>query len=113
MIMSDEIIDNNKAAKLLFNTFYKEEVNCPSCGKIIDDNKIFKNKYYMCSCGKKFSWRTGTVFEGTKISAAKLVLLIDGILEKYPDKKIIDNLKITSDTLRLWKYKINHKGDLV
>lgn len=103
MVISD-FIDEDKARKELLKFFNNIPV-CPSCGRELSVEKLSKGKFIKCSCGKKQNWKSGTVFQGSRLKASEL-LLIKYFLDKNMDiRYIAHELCLTLDTVRFWKFK--------
>lgn len=98
-------LDEEKSRKELIKLIYDSEVKCASCGKALDIEKLSKGSFIKCSCGKKQNWKSGTIFQGSRLKAGEL-LMIKYFLDKNMEvKDIAAELDLTVDTVKLWKFK--------
>lgn len=103
-VITPDVLDEGRAAERLAEFAGCLPMRCPSCGTV----RLFKDKPCRCKkCGKKYTWRTGSIFEGTKLRAAELLILIDRLSLGLSDKDIAGSLKITADTVKVWRFKIS------
>lgn len=92
----------------LIKFFHAGEVRCISCGKVLDIDRLSRGSFLKCSCGKKQNWKSGTIFQGSRLKASEL-LMIKYLLEKHIEVKDIANeLNLTVDTVKLWKFRFNN-----
>ena len=92
----------------LIKFFHAGEVKCISCGKVLDIDRLSRGSFVKCSCGKKQNWKSGTIFQGSRLKASEL-LMIKYLLEKNMEvKDIAAELDLTVDTVKLWKFKMDN-----
>ena len=97
-------IDEVKARKELLK-FFNKGLFCAYCGKEYNVDKLSKGSFVKCSCGKKYNWKSGTIFQGSRLKAGEL-LMIKYFLDKNMEvKDIAAELDLTVDTVKLWKFK--------
>lgn len=84
---------------------------CPGCGTPIADRTLqsFREcKRVRCdSCGKYFTALTDTFLSGCHFDFREIVLLALLLALGVQDKQIADILKISIESVRLWKLKFN------
>ena len=98
-------IDEARARNELIKLVYNGSVTCINCGRELDINKLIGGSFIKCSCGKKQNWKSGTIFQGSRLKAGEL-LMIKYFLDKNMEvKDIAAELNLTVDTVKLWKFK--------
>ena len=98
-------IDEARARKELINLMCSGSITCISCGRELDINKLVGGSFIKCSCGKKQNWKSGTIFQGSRLKAGEL-LMIKYFLDKNMEvKDIAAELNLTVDTVKLRKFK--------
>ena len=94
--------DDATAERWLMGIFWPDGPACPSCGSVnIQSDCKHKTMPYRCrekACNKKFSLRTGTVMEGSKLGYqtwAIAIYLVSTSLKGVSSMKLHRDLKIT------------------
>lgn len=81
---------------------------CPECGARIPDNLLrsfWENKRIECKCGKWFTALTGTFISGCHMDFREIVFFMLLLGLGVQDKEIARMLKISTESVRLWKLK--------
>lgn len=106
-MLSADLIDEEKAVRRLSLQVHGADIHCPQC-KELAPASIYRGGFVRCpKCRKKYTWRTGTVFEGTKLNAATLILLLSKLINKENEKSIASSLLLSLDTVKLWQIKLD------
>ncbi len=105
-----ELINSESAARHLYakyGNFYDAEC-CPHCGASVPST-FYKASQIRCKqCNKKYNWKTGTMFQGTKLPVGTLILLIDYIELGIQDQIIATKLKLKEDTVSSWRFRVEN-----
>ncbi len=100
------VLDEEKALKELICLIHKNgDIYCPECGNLLKNPRIKAGKYVKCSCGKKVNWKSGSIFQGTRLSAARLYLLYELYKLKVDEEHSSKYASCSVDTVRFWYYK--------
>ena len=102
------LIDEKKSIKHLIKFIHGNSVKCIDCKSELDIEKISSNSFIRCKCGKKQSWKSNTIFQGTRLSARELILIKHYLDMNVEDKEISKILSLSVDTIRLWKYRFEN-----
>lgn len=101
MILAENINEISAVKSLLRFAGYDFN-KCPVCDSEIVSRKIKKIK---CSnCGSLISWRTGTCFEKSKLSAAQLLIMFDRFDIGKQDNEVSRELGIFITTVKAWRF---------
>lgn len=86
-----------------------KKFTCPECGTPIAENlmrSFWENKRMQCdACGKWFTALTNTFLSGCHLDFPHIVLFSLLIGLGVEDKEIARIIKITTESVRLWKIK--------
>lgn len=81
-------------------------VQCPHCGKENSPERFFGLKWISCSCGRRFNWRTGTIYEGSKLSPAAVFCLHLGFSLNLPTSTVAAWTGLSESAVRAWRAKL-------
>lgn len=92
-----------------------DPAKCPHCHAPVESNaslyRYRAGKKNKCRrCGRWFTWRTNTVFRGSKLSASQLVLVAACLALGHDNKTIAQLARCSSETVRTWRgiFGVNH-----
>jgi transposase-like protein len=90
---------------------HQNNARCPRCGKDIPEHLMhsFRDcKRIRCAhCGKYFTALTDTFLSGCHLEFREIVLLSFLLALDVADKRIATILKISPESVRIWKLKFN------
>lgn len=102
-------LDEDCCRCFVIGKIYQDNFYCPECGNSIPDNlmRSFLNlKRIKCDrCGKYFTALTGTFLSGTHFDFREIVLLAFMLAMGIEDKQIAATLKISAESVRLWRHR--------
>jgi|SRR5690606_8351469 len=107
----DELLDEDVCHRYLLNRLHPQGLKCLHCG---NDGRytVKKNKWfdgYKCtSCKKYYTMYSGTVFEKTRQSASKLVLILRGISKGESTARLSRELGLDRENLLNLRHRIQH-----
>lgn len=83
-------------------------VDCPHCGKKNSNSiaRLFAGQWISCSCGRRFNWRTGTIYEGSKLSPAAVFCLHLGFSLNLPTSTVAAWTGLSESAVRAWRAKL-------
>ena len=98
----------------LINELNPGGVNCPSCGQAQDSSRLqlvySLKRIRCCSCGRKFSAFTGTVFEGTQLGPRQIVVMLMLMRMGRPNADIARAARISRSTVSRWRHFFRDQG---
>lgn len=102
------LIKESAAIRAVLSFCGREGEICPNCEEKQEHGRFYAGAFVKCGkCGKKYSWRTGTIYEGTKLSAAQLVLMFAFFGAGFKDAEIGRFIGTSAATVNLWRFKYN------
>ena len=80
---------------------------CPACSThVTDDARLSRFREFAeirCpACGKRFTAKTGTILDGSKLDPREVYLLAFLLALKLPTRQIADIIKCDPNTVRAW-----------
>lgn len=110
-VFNAEFLDEGKCRVWIMWLLHRDETVCPGCRSPIADQLLqsfWRCKRIHCdSCGKYFTALTGTFLSGCHFSFREVVLLVWLLALGVQDKQIAATLRISVESIRLWKLKFN------
>ena len=105
-----DLIKFDDCARWLVSRLHPDGVKCPGCSaEVADDNRLKRframDQIRCRECGKKFTAKTGTILNETKLEAREIYLLAVLIYLQVPPMLIAAMLRIHQDTVRNWQSK--------
>lgn len=105
-----DLIKFDDCSRWLVTRLHPDGCFCPGCSVEITGSSRLERFRQMeqirCTeCGKKFTAKTGTILNETKLEAREIYLLACMIKWKVSPNEIADTLKVHVDTVRNWQSK--------
>ena len=105
-----DLIKFDDCARWLVSRLHPDGVKCPGCSAAVtDDNRLSRFRQMgqiRCpECGKKFTAKTGTILNETKLEAREIYLLAVLIYLEVSPPHIAAILRVHVDTVRNWQSK--------
>lgn len=105
-----DLIKFDDCARWLVSRLHPDGVKCPGCSvPVIEEKRLQRFKameQIRCSeCGKKFTAKTGTILNETKLEAREIYLLAVLICLEVSAPHIATILRVHVDTVRNWQSK--------
>lgn len=94
--------DSPQVVQKLYERFNKLKYRCPVCVAPFYPKRLFYDKPCRCNaCGKKITWRTGTIFADSKLKPKEIyaILLLTGLGKT--DKEIAEFTDVALQTVRV------------
>ncbi len=104
----DKVLSELSCRDLLIRAVHGDEPSC-SCGAPVRKSVIGtyqRGGTVACPCGRRFSWASGTLFSGMKISPQTIVMLALLLSLSVSESRIAETLKIDRETVKLWKIRL-------
>jgi len=102
----DQMLNEQNCYEFLLNVLYPEGLKCPE-GHLLPPGQAPHDRHrdpifdYKCRCcGRVFNIFTGTVWNGTRYSCRKIVLILRGIMEGVPVVRLAVQLHIDRSHLQ-------------
>ncbi|MFA5284511.1 MAG: hypothetical protein WC347_02830 [Smithellaceae bacterium] len=104
-----EFLDDEKCRQWIIEILHPENKKCPECGEEILNSLLqsfWDGKRIKCwYCGKYFTALTNTFLSGCHLNFQQIVLMSMLIGLGVPDKVIALIIKISAESVRLWRLK--------
>jgi transposase-like protein len=104
-----EFLDEMWCRAWVLERLHRESPRCPACEEEIPDRlmqSFCEVKRIRCDrCEKYFTALTGTFLSGCHFSFREIVLLAWLLALKVADKQIAETLKISVESVRLWRHR--------
>lgn len=105
-----DFLDIDKCRVWIMERLHGNQALCPECCNRINDDqatKFWRGDRVKCpQCEKYFTALTGTFLSGCHFNFRQIFLLYYLIALKFPDKEIARIIKITPESVRLWRLKV-------
>jgi transposase-like protein len=110
--------DERRCRQWLIDELHPKGVQCPRCGEIQRSSHIITLAYSMkriaCEeCKRKFSAFSGTVLEGTRLTARQLVAMLMGFRFKRGDQEIARMALVSRTTVFRWRLFLQAAGSKI
>ncbi|WP_022850681.1 hypothetical protein [Limisalsivibrio acetivorans] len=108
-----ELMNDTSAKEYLFRMF-NADCRCPQCGKTAPDRFETLNagkKISCASCGKWYSWNSGTPLAGSKLPPSSQLLLLALLGAGTTDESTAMLTGVSEETVRIWRYKMEMEDD--
>jgi transposase-like protein len=104
-----DFLDEDRCRIWIIKKLYQHQEFCPGCGFDIPGNLLqsfWENKRIKCDrCGKYFTALTNTFLSGCHFDFREIVLLAFLLALGVSDNQIATTLKISDESVRLWRLK--------
>lgn len=105
-----DLIKFDDCARWLVTRLHPDGVKCPGCSAEVTNSSRLERFRQMeqirCpECGKKFTAKTGTILNETKLEAREIYLLAVLIYLEVSPAHIATILRVHTDTVRNWQMK--------
>lgn len=108
-----ELLDEQASKDWLEEHFHPEGMRCPQCGASRDAARAFRQTresklvVYRCyECDGVYNLYSGTLFEGSRLRAEQVVLLLRGVLKGQPSSEIAREVGVSKPTVLLWRHRL-------
>jgi transposase-like protein len=111
-----DLMDQEGCRQRLFDLLHPEGSACPRCGarEGLNIHRRHPNSPvvdFRCKgCGRVFNMFTGTLWQGTHLSAAQILLILRGITQGTPTAKLAREVGITRQHLLILRHKIQARA---
>jgi transposase-like protein len=91
-------------------------LSCPGCGASKAVARIFRRSQrgfsdYRCNaCQRVYNLYSGTIFAGSRLPPAKVVLLLRGICKGESSLALASELKLSRTTVHTYRQKVQQNG---
>ena len=104
-----DFLDDDYCQSWAMGKLHQDRLYCPECGDNVPERlmrSFWDCKRITCDrCGKYFTALTGTFLSGCHFSFREIVLLAFLLALGVPDKQIAKILKVSAESVRLWRLK--------
>lgn len=107
------LLDAESSTKWLLRYFHPKGLHCNHCGASVSEARVFRTTkrsqltVYRCNhCQGIYTLYSGTVFQGSHLRPAKVVLLIRGIFKGEPSLALSRELKIARQTAHFFRHAV-------
>lgn len=111
-----ELLNEQRCYNYLMRILHPEGLQCPS-GHPLPKDQAPHNRHrapvvdYRCRrCGRVFNLFTGTLWQGTRLLCATIVLLLRGIVQGIPTQPLAQELEVGYETLLRWRHRLQAVG---
>ncbi len=108
-VFSADLLDSEKCKMWIIEKLHQNNARCPGCGAAVPDrlmHSFWDCKRIACDkCGKYFTTLTGTFLSGCHFDFREIFLLAFLLSLGVSDKKIAQIIKISAESVRLWRLK--------
>jgi transposase-like protein len=110
--------DERRCRQWLIEELHPEGVKCPHCGEIQRSSHMiglaYSLKRVICEgCKRKFSLFSGTIFEGTRLTARQLVTMLMCFRFRRGDQEISRMAKTSRTTVFRWRMFLQAAGSKI
>ena len=110
----DELMDEDVCHLYLLNRLHPDGLKCPHCGgegRYTVKRNTWFDGYSCTSCKRYYTMYTGTVFEKTRQSASKLVLILRGFAKGESTARMSRELHLDRENLLNLRHRV--QGNLL
>jgi len=104
-----DFLGERQCRQFVLESLHSDRAKCPECGSDIAPNLVqsfWEVRRIECGkCGKWFNALTGTFLSGCHFNFQEIVLFAMLISFEVPDKEIARIMRISFESIRLWKLK--------
>jgi hypothetical protein len=107
------LLDAESSMQWLLRYFHPKGLHCTPCGASVREARLFRTTkrsqltVYRCNhCQGIYTLYSGTVFQGSHLRPAKVVLLLRGIFKGEPSLALARELKIARQTAHFFRHAV-------
>ncbi|HXF70220.1 MAG TPA: helix-turn-helix domain-containing protein [Thermoflexus sp.] len=111
-----ELLSEQACYDYLMQILHPEGLQCPN-GHPLPKDQAPHDRHrapivdYRCRrCGRVFNLFTGTIWQGTRLSCAAIVLLLRGIVQGVSTRQLAEELDVGYETLLRWRHRLQAMG---
>jgi len=115
-----DLLDDELSTEWLMKYFHPAGFVCPHCQAEPSDARHFRNNVgsglpvYRCKrCDGIYHLYSGTLFEGSQLTPAQVVLLLRGILQGQSSTQLSRELQLAYKTVLKWRHRIQANAELL
>jgi transposase-like protein len=108
-----ELLDDQASLAWLLKHFHPVGLRCPQCQASVEHARPFRQTrrsrvpVYRCrDCQRVYNLYTGTVFEGTWLQPAQVLLLVRGVCKGEPGAMLARELGASRMTLHKYRHRL-------
>ena len=103
-----ELMSSQSSYEWLVEYFHPEGLVCPHCGAVLENARQFRVTKssqvpdYRCrNCEKTYNVYSGTVFEGRRLTAEQVVLLVRGVVKGAQAQILANEMGLCRQTVQV------------
>lgn len=107
-----DLLDEELSVAWLVKHFHPDGLNCPHCQVDSSESRYFRTNVgsgltvYRChQCDGIYHLYSGTLFEGSQLTPAQVVLLVRGFLQGQSSAQLARELKLAYKTVLKWRHR--------
>lgn len=108
-----DLLDEDLSVAWLMKYFHPDGLKCPHCQQTHSDARFFRANrgsglpVYRCNrCQGIYHLYSGTLFEGSQLTPAQLVLLLRGFLQGHSSAQLARELDLAYKTVLKWRHRL-------
>jgi transposase-like protein len=113
-----DLLDGEASVTWLMQHFHPDGLKCPKCRASLDQARRFRRTqrsqisvYRCCQCQRVYNLYTGTVFEGTRLRPAQVVLLVRGVCKGEPSTTLAREINVSRTTVHLRRHALQANAE--
>jgi transposase-like protein len=115
-----DLLDEDLSVAWLVKHFHPEGLKCPHCQADSGKGRYFRTNggsglpVYRChQCDGIYHLYTGTLFEGSQLTPAQVVLLVRGFLQGQTSAQLTRELKLAYKTVLKWRHRFQINAEAI
>ena len=113
-----DLLDDDQSIAWLEQHFHPLGLQCPHCGAPRTEARFFRMNAgsglpgWRChQCQGIYNLYSGTVFAGSQLVPAHVVLLLRGVLPGQPSAQLARDLGLTEKTVLKWRHRLQARAE--
>src|SRR6185503_4568242 len=112
------LLDTDASVAWLEQHFHPDGFGCPHCQASLAEARIFRTNrgsglpVYRCrTCQGVYTLYSRTVFEGSQLLPAQVVLLLRGVFQGQSSAQLARELDLTEKTVLKWHHRLQEQAE--
>ena len=113
-----DLLDEEMSVAWLMKHFHPHGLKCPHCQRPQDESRFFRANagsgltVYRCNhCQGIYHLYSGTLFEGSQLTPAQVVLLLRGFVQGQSSAQLSRELELAYKTVLKWRRRVQANAE--